>query len=199
MAPSRRKRPVKTQSDNVPTKKARDELTVASVVENFRKTFPSDADNDKLVKLVLKNSKCVDDPPILFQWNYSNLTAFLNKVALLVAPHPVPPLPLPTPSEEELANGIINLLVAQFHVLPLMDDPPGAGNAILGVACTAVQYASALTALGSLSIHPWFAAVLAAGNPLPGPLALLCSPVASKNPTGLCFKISSGWSELFTQ
>jgi hypothetical protein len=203
MAPSKRKTRAKTQSDEGPTKKAKDELTVASVVEKIRMIFPSDADNGKLVQLVLKKSKCADDPPLLFKWNYANLAAFLNKVALLVAPHPASPFQPPAGpslSAKELTNGIIARLVTQFHVAPLMDHPQGVGNAVLGVACNAQQCLSVTASLGALSNHPWFAAVLAAGNqPLPGPLALLCSPIAAKNPTGACFKISCPLSELFEE
>jgi hypothetical protein len=178
------------------------EVTVKMLVGDLRKLYPSVGNEDVLVQRVMEAAKSEDDPPLLFQWDLGNLDLFALSTGHLPATAPASPLPPPAGGRprvaytmQEVANGIIGLVVAHNGSVPLMQNPQIEGDVIIGVACNLSQAMGGAAFLGGLYGEPWFAAVravLVAQNQNCGPLAVLYTLSMTENPRGLCMRIKGG-------
>jgi hypothetical protein len=150
--------------------------------------------DDDLIARVVEAAQDPDDPPIVFAWDSAALETFLAKVAALplgAPPAPAAFVPLPT-VDAGVGPGIRNLtqsfLVHMQTLVPGCAIIGGVGG-VAGLACSQLQMCNACLKLSSLQHEPWFAAVLANGPDLPGPLATLLVP-RPRVSTGICDPLS---------
>jgi hypothetical protein len=140
-----------------------------------------------LIEKIQEAAKDPDDPPLIFDWNEDAVQVFIDKISHL-SPNAaaVAPFPLQVPPTH---NTLKQDLIAYIQELVPGCQPLCGPKCTAGLACTILQYGNACAVLRGLELHPWFAAVLAAGPaPLTHPLAkiLVPKPEEDEETTGDC-------------
>lgn len=152
--------------------------------------YVSDFTTDtELQELIMTLAASEEDPPLLFAWNYPALLVFWAKaVAYATIPSAVP-IPINGGVSLAVAPDIALLQTKRLEFVSvelLLDSPPTLIAGTIGLACTQQQSLMAAGFLCRLELKDWFAAVLQHGHPLPGPLASIWTPRATRHPSGVC-------------
>lgn len=169
---------------NVVNKATRKVMTAPRRVKTLMEVSAGDKE---LLNAMIAASKDPDDPPLIFDWDDTNVAAFFANAVAYAGAVPAPASFVPLPANTNATRRAILL-----HVCATL---PGAGVAVrllgacaAGLACNQLQSHTAAVQLSQLHTHPWFAAV-AVG--IPGPLAEILLPRA-KVSNGACDRLAMG-------